>query len=65
MSKARLEKGIKQLKQGFENCYAELDEYERGRLHTLIDSLVYHLNYYDKCQAYKEKKELEESEVSK
>ena len=64
MSKSSLEKGIKQLQRGFQNCYEELDKYECGRLQTLIDSLVFHLNHYDKCQSYKEKRELEESEVS-
>ncbi len=59
MNKNRLERGIKKLKAGLEDCHKEMREFEIKQLDSIIDALSFHLSHYEIVEK-QDKKEKED-----
>ena len=61
MNKTRLERGIKKLKAGFNDCHREMREFEIKQLDSIIEGLSFHLSHYE-IVGKQDKKEKEEND---
>ena len=48
MNKQRLERGIKKLKAGLDDCHREMREFEIKQLDGIIEGLSFHLSHYER-----------------
>jgi len=59
MNKSRLERGIKKLKAGLDDCHKEMREFEIKQLDSIIDGLSFHLSHYEICEKQDKKENAE------
>ena len=60
MNKTKLERGIKKLKAGLNDCHKEMREFEIKQLDSIIDGLSFHLSHYEIVER-NDKKEKDEN----
>jgi hypothetical protein len=60
LNKTKLERGIKKLKAGLDDCHKEMREFEIKQLDSIIDGLSFHLSHYEIVERH-DKKEKDEN----
>ena len=63
MNKSRLERGIKKLQAGLDDCHREMREFEIKQLDGIIEGLSFHLSHYESVEK-QDKKEKEDENTN-